>query len=60
MWWGAPFMANETPSRFSMIRNLAVLLALWEVAGRFQLVASGALPAPSAICAISHPPNTPP
>jgi ABC-type nitrate/sulfonate/bicarbonate transport system permease component len=51
MWWGAPFMANETPSRFSMIRNLAVLLALWEVAGRFQLVASGALPAPSAIIA---------
>lgn len=41
-------MANS-PSRFGWLRNLAVLLALWEVAGRFGLVASGALPAPSAI-----------
>lgn len=31
------------------LRNLLILLALWEVAGQFQLVASGALPAPSAI-----------
>ncbi len=36
-------------NRFSWLRNLLVLLAIWEVAGRLQLVASGALPAPSAI-----------
>lgn len=30
-------------------RNLLILLVLWEVAGRFDLVASGALPAPSEI-----------
>ena len=29
--------------------NLAVLLALWELAGQYDLVASGALPAPSEI-----------
>ncbi len=43
-------MANEGP-RHGWIRNLAILLVLWEVAGRFQLVAGGALPAPSAILA---------
>lgn len=41
-------MANSR-SRFGWLRNLAVVLALWEIAGRFGLVASGALPAPSAI-----------
>jgi len=31
------------------LRNLAIILILWEIVGRFELVASGALPAPSAI-----------
>lgn len=44
-------MARAEQSRFGWIRNLAILLALWEVAGRFHLVAGGALPAPSAILA---------
>ncbi len=41
-------MANS-PSRLGWLRNLALLLLVWEAAGRLQLVASGALPAPSAI-----------
>ncbi len=41
-------MASDR-SRFRWLRNLAVLLAVWEVVGRFELVASGALPAPTAI-----------
>lgn len=44
-------MARPEESRLGWLRNLAILLALWEVAGRFQLVASGALPAPSAVLA---------
>ena len=43
-------MANDRP-RLSWLRNIAVLLVLWEIVGRFQLVASGALPAPTAILA---------
>jgi ABC-type nitrate/sulfonate/bicarbonate transport system permease component len=43
-------MANEHGADLpSWLRNLGILLALWEVAGRFNLVAAGALPAPSAI-----------
>lgn len=44
-------MAPESAARRRLagLRNLAVLLAVWELVGRLQLVASGALPAPSAI-----------
>lgn len=35
--------------RFTWLRNLLILIALWEVVGRPKLVASGALPPPSAI-----------
>lgn len=46
-------MASEAASfglsRFNWLRNILVLLAIWEVAGQMHLVASGALPAPSAI-----------
>lgn len=31
------------------LRNLALILVAWEIAGRLQLVASGALPAPSVV-----------
>jgi sulfonate transport system permease protein len=44
-------MARHEQNRFGWLRNLAILLVLWEVAGRFQLVAGGALPAPTAILA---------
>ncbi|MEP2120255.1 ABC transporter permease, partial [Bauldia litoralis] len=33
--------------RHATALTLAVIVILWEIAGRFQLVASGALPAPS-------------
>ena len=36
-------------SRAGAVRNGIILVAVWEVAGRLQFVASGALPAPSAI-----------
>ena len=46
-------MTNEMASfghrRFNWLRNLLILLTVWEVVGQMQLVASGALPAPSAI-----------
>lgn len=42
-------MAREASSRFGWLRSVIVLLLAWEVAGRFGLVASGALPAPTAI-----------
>jgi ABC-type nitrate/sulfonate/bicarbonate transport system permease component len=29
--------------------NLAIILLVWEIIGQFQLVASGALPPPSAV-----------
>ena len=45
--WPARFMVRE-PHRLAWVRNLVVLLAAWELAGRYELVASGALPAPSA------------
>ena len=48
--WPARFMVRE-PHRLAWVRNLVVLLAAWELAGRYELVASGALPAPSAILA---------
>ena len=34
-----------------VLRNGAIILIVWEIVGRLQLVASGALPAPSAILA---------
>ena len=37
------------PSRWKTARNLVVLLIVWEILGRFELVASGALPAPSLV-----------
>ncbi|MBX9455344.1 MAG: ABC transporter permease subunit [Rhizobium sp.] len=40
---------EATGARFAMLRNWLVLLAAWEVVGRFQLVAGGALPAPTAV-----------
>ena len=36
-------------ARYGWLRNIVILVALWEIAGRFEIVASGALPAPSAI-----------
>jgi ABC-type nitrate/sulfonate/bicarbonate transport system permease component len=46
-------MANEYRhnrlGRLAWLRNLLVLIAVWEVVGQLKLVASGALPAPSAI-----------
>ncbi|MDR3473164.1 MAG: ABC transporter permease subunit [Devosia sp.] len=38
-------------STLGALRNALILLAIWEIAGRLQLVASGALPAPSAVLA---------
>jgi sulfonate transport system permease protein len=35
--------------RFKWLRSVLALLVVWEIAGQFALVASGALPAPSAI-----------
>ena len=43
-------MASEH-ARLGWLRNIAVLLVIWEIVGRFHLVASGALPAPSAVLA---------
>lgn len=43
-------MAIETiTARASTLRNWLILLALWEICGRLQLIASGALPPPSSI-----------
>ena len=36
-------------TRHAWLRNLLIILVLWEIAGQLELVASGALPAPSAI-----------
>jgi sulfonate transport system permease protein len=45
-------MATERSAGWiGSLRNAVILLVLWEVVGRLQLVASGALPAPSAILA---------
>lgn len=45
-------MATDRPAgRFAALRNLAILLVLWEIAGRFRLIADGALPAPSRVLA---------
>ncbi|RJG46109.1 ABC transporter permease subunit [Mesorhizobium sp. DCY119] len=41
--------ARRVPAWFPAIRNLIVLLAAWELAGRLHWIADGALPAPSAI-----------
>jgi ABC-type nitrate/sulfonate/bicarbonate transport system permease component len=41
-------MANSA-HQYTWLRNLAIVLIVWEIVGRFGLVASGALPAPSAI-----------
>src|SRR6188474_2117400 len=40
---------ERNPAWLPAVRNLAVLLAVWELAGRLHWVADGALPAPSAI-----------
>ncbi|MHB1110168.1 MAG: ABC transporter permease, partial [Devosia sp.] len=37
------------PGWWPALRNLALILIVWEIAGRLQLVASGALPAPSVV-----------
>lgn len=42
-------MVSKVPAHWSRGFNIAILLALWEVLGQFQLVASGTLPPPSAI-----------
>lgn len=43
-------MATERQSTWlGAVRNAAIILVVWEIAGRLQLVASGALPPPSAI-----------
>jgi len=45
-------MADVKPSNhLSTLRNWIILLAIWEICGRFSLIAGGALPAPSAIVA---------
>lgn len=40
---------ERTGSRLSTLRNWLFLLVVWELLGRYQLVAGGALPAPSAV-----------
>jgi len=42
-------MASEAPGRYHGLRNAAVLLTIWEVVGRLDLVADGALPGVSEI-----------
>lgn len=42
-------MGTRVPAWLAGVRNAAIILVVWEVVGRLQLVASGALPAPSAI-----------
>ena len=42
-------MAREGRRRWHALRNVVIVLALWEVIGRLDLVARGALPAPSEI-----------
>jgi sulfonate transport system permease protein len=44
-------MATKLPRWWPVVRNLAIILIAWEIAGRFHLVAGGALPPPSAILA---------
>lgn len=45
-------MATEARARhFATLRNWILLLAVWEILGRFRLVADGALPAPTAVLA---------
>lgn len=42
-------VAEASRSRLSAWLNLMLILLLWEVVGRFELVAGGALPAPSRV-----------
>jgi ABC-type nitrate/sulfonate/bicarbonate transport system permease component len=42
-------MTADSGSRLRLIANLIVILIIWEIAGLFDLVARGALPAPSEI-----------
>ncbi len=42
-------LLGRLPDRHATALTLAVIVILWEIAGQFQLVASGALPAPSAV-----------
>ncbi|MFD2174820.1 ABC transporter permease [Rhodobacter lacus] len=44
-------MADDRAASGHALRNVLILLAIWEIVGRFGLVAGGALPAPSAIAA---------
>lgn len=45
-------MASETGAgRLAVLRSWVILLVVWEVVGRFGLVARGALPAPSSVLA---------
>ncbi|MGR6468312.1 ABC transporter permease [Rhizobium sp. PAMB 3182] len=41
--------AGRRGKRLAGLLNLLVLLSVWEILGRFKLVAGGALPAPSAV-----------
>lgn len=41
----------QLPAWFGAVRNLVIIVAIWEIAGQLRLVADGALPAPSAILA---------
>lgn len=44
-------MADDRPGYWRSLRNILILLLIWEVVGRAGLVAGGALPAPGAIVA---------
>lgn len=49
---GTPFGVAKGEAGFrhwTALRNAAILLVLWEVLGRFKLVAGGALPAPTEV-----------
>src|SRR5690606_38800138 len=46
---GRSMAIERTGSRLSTLRNWLFLLVVWELLGRYQLVAGGALPAPSAV-----------
>ncbi len=48
MWWRERCMESSA-HRYGWLRNLAAVMIVWEIVGRFGLVASGALPPPSAI-----------
>lgn len=43
--------SDRQGSRLSTLRNWLVLLVVWEICGRFALIADGAMPAPSKVLA---------